>query len=325
MNALNPEFRIVEIFESLQGEGYNTGMPAIFIRLGRCDLSCTWCDTDYLKYEVFPLSQILTQLERYSARTIIITGGEPVIHPRLTVLLDALKARGYRLCIETNGLHPVPEQIDYIATSPKACYAPRYQDGGLSQADEVRIVVDVDGLLSEVSKDDAPLTTNHLDIGGSMPLGVDNINADMDSQYAVEPASTQVLHAPSHIQEKIRACPVISAKERAFMQFAQAMAEKINAKHYYLSPLEQGGHMNIHQTIRLIGLLNSGLINPLDKMSLADDQVAGKLSDMVAQQEPQNYIDPGDQQTPGKALDKSPNPSIHWQLSVQTHKWAGIE
>ena len=36
----NPEFRIVEIFESLQGEGYNTGMPAIFIRLGRCDLAC---------------------------------------------------------------------------------------------------------------------------------------------------------------------------------------------------------------------------------------------------------------------------------------------
>ena len=37
-----PQFRIVEIFESLQGEGYNTGMPAIFIRLGRCDLACGW-------------------------------------------------------------------------------------------------------------------------------------------------------------------------------------------------------------------------------------------------------------------------------------------
>ena len=36
----NPEFRIVEIFESLQGEGYNTGMSAVFVRLGKCNLAC---------------------------------------------------------------------------------------------------------------------------------------------------------------------------------------------------------------------------------------------------------------------------------------------
>ena len=70
-----------------------------------------------------------------------------------------------------------------------------------------------------------------------------------------------------------------SEKERQFMHFAQAMAQKISAKQYYLSPLEEEGEMNIHQTIRLIGLLN------------ATDQ-ANK---------------------------------VHWQLSVQTHKWAGIE
>ena len=219
-----PQFRIVEIFESLQGEGYNTGMPAIFIRLGRCDLSCAWCDTDYLTFNTMPLSQVLEKLQDYKAKNIIITGGEPTIHPQLTILLDALKARGYYLCIETNGLHQVPEQIDYIATSPKACYAERYQRKGvLSQADEVRIVADV----------------------GSMDESTDE------------------------------------SAEQQFMRFAQLMSQTISAKHYYLSPLEIEGEMNIYQTIRLIGRLN----------------------EMNAE----------------AAL------PVHWQLSVQTHKWAGIE
>lgn len=251
-----PEFRIVEIFESLQGEGYNTGMPAVFIRLGRCDLACSWCDTDYLRYEPIPLSQILYKLQAYRARSIIITGGEPTIHPKITVLLDALKARDYYLCIETNGLYQVPEQIDYIATSPKACYAPRYAQGGLTRADEVRIVVDVDGL----------------------DLGHDPTQIE------------QLMHAPSHLQEKLRCSSntredSLSVKEQQFLDFVQAMAHKIEASHYYLSPLEQGGHMNIHQTIRLIGLLN--------------------------------------RHDPSEVT--SSKPAIHWQLSVQAHKWAGIE
>ena len=90
----NPEFRIVEIFESLQGEGYNTGMSAVFIRLGKCNLACAWCDTDYLKFGMMRLSDILGRLQTYAARNIIITGGEPTIQPHLSVLLDALKAQG---------------------------------------------------------------------------------------------------------------------------------------------------------------------------------------------------------------------------------------
>ena len=132
----NPEFRIVEIFESLQGEGYNTGMSAVFIRLGKCNLACAWCDTDYLKFGMMRLSDILGRLQTYAARNIIITGGEPTIQPHLSVLLDALKAQGYRLCIETNGLKPAPVQIDYVAASPKACYAQKYQQQCIEAADE---------------------------------------------------------------------------------------------------------------------------------------------------------------------------------------------
>ena len=203
----NPAYRIVEIFESLQGEGYNTGMPAIFIRLGKCNLACAWCDTDYLKFEMMHLSDILGRLKTYTARNIIITGGEPTIQPYLDVLLDALKAEGYRLCMETNGLNPAPVQIDFVATSPKACYAEKYAQKCIEQADEVRIVAD-----GEVT------------------------------------------------------------------DFCVEMERKIRARHYYLSPCEQNGVMNIYDTIRQIGLLNSRADAP-----------------------------------------------VHWQLSVQTHKWAGIE
>lgn len=88
----NPQYRIVEIFESLQGEGWNTGMPAVFIRLGKCNLACSWCDTDYLKFGMMSLSDILGRLKTYTARNIIITGGEPTIQPHLDTLLNALKA-----------------------------------------------------------------------------------------------------------------------------------------------------------------------------------------------------------------------------------------
>lgn len=277
MVQMNPVYRIVEIFESLQGEGYNTGMPAIFIRLGRCDLACSWCDTDYLRYQSMSLREILQVLEQYTAKQIIITGGEPSIHPQLVVLLDALKARGYYLCIETNGLHQVPEQIDYIATSPKACYAERYlKDGGLTQADEVRIVVDVQGLQNEAE---------------------------------------QTMQVPSHIQtklsqESISLTPgtVCTENEWQFMQFAHAMAQGIKAAHYYLSPLEVNGQMNIHQTIRLIGLLNTGLLN-MDKFSASEPGEVELASGRSSEQ----------------ASTLATAAPVHWQLSVQTHKWAGIE
>ena len=63
------------------------------------------------------LTQIMDQVYDYSAKNIIITGGEPTIQPQLEILLNRLKSEGYFIAIETNGLRAVPEQIDYIATS----------------------------------------------------------------------------------------------------------------------------------------------------------------------------------------------------------------
>lgn len=113
----NPQYRIVEIFESLQGEGWNTGMPAIFIRLGKCNLACSWCDTDYLKFGMMSLSDILGRLKTYTARNIIITGGEPTIQPHLDTLLNALKPRLFSV---SRNQRPQP----CAAANRLCCYQP---------------------------------------------------------------------------------------------------------------------------------------------------------------------------------------------------------
>ncbi|AKD38518.1 NrdG protein [Pasteurella multocida subsp. multocida OH4807] len=141
---LEPEYDIVEIFESLQGEGFNTGMPSIFVRFGKCNLACPWCDTHYNQYTTWSLSQIRQKVRSFSAKNIIITGGEPTIVPKIEHLLEALKAEGYFLAIETNGLKTIPSQIDYIATSPKRLYQHKYQQKCIPFANEVRIVADED-------------------------------------------------------------------------------------------------------------------------------------------------------------------------------------
>lgn len=136
------KFRIVEIFESLQGEGYNTGMPAIFIRFAGCNLNCVWCDTNFRQYTRFTLEQLLTKVKQYTSKNIIITGGEPTMVKALPELLLPLKQAGYYIAIESNGLGKVDPLIDYIALSPKFCYQARYQKITQPTANEVRIVAE---------------------------------------------------------------------------------------------------------------------------------------------------------------------------------------
>ncbi|TYA31973.1 7-carboxy-7-deazaguanine synthase QueE [Aggregatibacter actinomycetemcomitans] len=137
-----PSYNIVEIFESLQGEGFNTGMPCIFVRFGKCNLACPWCDTNYNQFERMTLAQVMEEVRSFSSKNIIITGGEPTIVPNIEILLEQMKSEGYFLAIETNGLKPIPPQIDYIATSPKRLYPHKYERRCIDFTHEVRIVAD---------------------------------------------------------------------------------------------------------------------------------------------------------------------------------------
>jgi len=146
---LSPLFPVVELFESVQGEGANAGLLVSFLRLGGCNLSCQWCDTDSSVYQMMDIPAILKRLSTFRVRRLILTGGEPLIHPTLETLLASLKGAGYWIALETNGLinpiAPVRRFLDYIATSPKAHATSGYhEDRMIRHADEVRIVVDGD-------------------------------------------------------------------------------------------------------------------------------------------------------------------------------------
>ena len=132
-------YDLVEIFESLQGEGRNTGRPCVFVRFAGCNLACPWCDTDVAKRFSLSLGDLLSEIEQFKARSVILTGGEPTIREGMPELVAVLKAAGYWIAVETNGT-AAPDwlaDVDYVACSPKAEYAGRIV---LTRADEVRVV-----------------------------------------------------------------------------------------------------------------------------------------------------------------------------------------
>ena len=69
--------KINEIFYSLQGEGYYTGTPAVFIRFSGCNLKCSFCDTRHEEGVLMSDDEIIAEVGKYPAVTVILTGGEP--------------------------------------------------------------------------------------------------------------------------------------------------------------------------------------------------------------------------------------------------------
>ena len=134
------QYALHEIFETLQGEGVQTGRPCVFVRFSGCNLACPWCDTDFSPKLHLKAEALIERIVACTPRSIIFTGGEPLLQPGLLPLAKSLKERGFWLGAETNGtIEPAPELravLDYIATSPKLG-APVL----LKRANEVRLVV----------------------------------------------------------------------------------------------------------------------------------------------------------------------------------------
>ena len=132
-------YDLVEIFESLQGEGRNTGRPCVFVRFAGCNLKCPWCDTDVAKKFSASLADIQKELKEYKAKSVILTGGEPTLVKEMPELVAALKKDGYWIGVETNGTIAADwfGFVDYVACSPK-----RGASLALSAADEIRVVAE---------------------------------------------------------------------------------------------------------------------------------------------------------------------------------------
>ena len=133
---------VTEIFPSIQGEGYFSGKKVTFLRLSGCDVGCPWCDTKYSweakENQYMTISQILTKLDLYNNKTIVITGGEPMMW-NLDILTLSLKKKGYLINLETSGAYPVSGQFDWICLSPKK-FKPVIKDW-FFLANELKIIV----------------------------------------------------------------------------------------------------------------------------------------------------------------------------------------
>ncbi len=134
---------LVEDFYTIQGEGFHTGKPAYFIRLGGCDVGCRWCDARFTwNPRMFPPVEVDGIVERAAslpARAIVITGGEPLMYP-LGHLTAQLKAHGLEIFLETSGAYPLTGTFDWVCVSPKRQRPPLEEV--LAQADELKVIVE---------------------------------------------------------------------------------------------------------------------------------------------------------------------------------------
>ena len=132
----------MESFYSIQGEGFHTGKPAYFIRLAGCDVNCHWCDVkeswDISEDQYLSIDEIISNVIKCSAETVIITGGEPLMH-NLSELTDALKEKNKKIHLETSGTHPISGHFDWICFSPKKFKDPL--DDFFKLSNELKIIV----------------------------------------------------------------------------------------------------------------------------------------------------------------------------------------
>lgn len=133
---------VVEHFNTIQGEGFHTGKPSYFVRLGGCDVGCTWCDTKYSwPLEGHPMmieSDIVNTVVDAGAKRVVITGGEPSMHD-LTELCGQFSEASVQTQIETSGAHLLRGIFDWVTLSPKK-FKPVIESN-YQLADELKVVV----------------------------------------------------------------------------------------------------------------------------------------------------------------------------------------
>ncbi len=149
-------YAVKEIFLTLQGEGAHVGRAAVFCRFSGCNLwsgreqdragaTCKFCDTDFVGTDGTLGGRYATSDDLADAvasqwageheyRYVVLTGGEPLLQVDAG-LIDALRARGFAIGLETNGTIELPDGVDWVCVSPKAGAELRVRQG-----DELKLV-----------------------------------------------------------------------------------------------------------------------------------------------------------------------------------------
>jgi 7-carboxy-7-deazaguanine synthase (Cx14CxxC type) len=189
-------YAVKEIFYTLQGEGANTGRPAVFLRFAGCNLwtgreadrvdaTCKFCDTDFVgigqdggkfaapDHLADAVASLWPAVEGAVSRPFVVcTGGEPLLQLD-EALVDALHDRGFEVAVETNGTRRAPAGLDWVCVSPKA-HAPLV----LTSGNELKLVFP--------QEDGPPELYEHLSFDHFFLQPMDGPDVEVNTRLAVE-------------------------------------------------------------------------------------------------------------------------------------------
>ena len=133
---------VVEEFYSLQGEGRHTGKAAYFVRVGGCEVGCSFCDEmrtwNAKKFPMVDVDEIVARAAEKPAQAVVVTGGEPLLY-NMGPLCAKMHEHGIQCFLETSGSQPLSGDWDWICLSPKYGAAPKPEI--LAKANELIVII----------------------------------------------------------------------------------------------------------------------------------------------------------------------------------------
>ncbi len=133
---------VMEDFYTIQGEGFNSGKPAYFVRVGGCDVGCHWCDVkeswDASLHPLVKADDVVTKVVESKSKAVVITGGEPLQY-NMDYITAQFKSKNIETFIETSGAFPLSGNWDWICLSPKKTMSPLPEV--YLKANELKVIV----------------------------------------------------------------------------------------------------------------------------------------------------------------------------------------
>lgn len=148
---------VMEDFYTIQGEGFNSGKAAYFVRVGGCDVGCHWCDVkeswDASLHPLVNADEVVEKVLQSGSKAVVITGGEPLQY-NMDYITAEFKKKNIETFIETSGAFPLSGNWDWICLSPKKTMSPLEEV--YKKANELKVIVynknDFDWALGQAKK-----------------------------------------------------------------------------------------------------------------------------------------------------------------------------
>ena len=136
------ELPLMEEFYTIQGEGFHSGKPAYFVRIGGCDVGCHWCDVkeswDAALHPPTMADVIVENALKFPCKAIVVTGGEPSMY-NLDYLTKKLKEKNFQTFVETSGAYNLTGEWDWVCLSPKKTSPPLTEN--FAKASELKVII----------------------------------------------------------------------------------------------------------------------------------------------------------------------------------------